>query len=125
PAAAATPTTAPLRGTRTPVMTATDGGWRLTRVDAGSRRCLELTVGTFTAGRLRCDASAPAGLWGAYATVATPIGTVLVAMVDQKVTGVSTLFADGVIARFGADPTDRGLHYAVGVVHNLGGADPG
>jgi hypothetical protein len=116
-------TTTTLKGTRTPVMTATDGRWKLTRVDTGTSRCLELTVGASTSSRLLCDAPAPAGLWGHYATVSTPIGTVLVAMVDRQLTSMSTLFYEGVIAQLGSDPTNQELYYAVGVVHNLGGSD--
>ena len=123
-AMASTTSTAPLQGTRTAVMSADDGRWRLTRIDTGSRRCLELTAGSSTTGRLLCDASAPTRLWGQYAIVTTPIGRVVVAMADGQLTGMTTLFGDGVFPKFGADPTGDPLHYAVGVIQNLGGASP-
>jgi hypothetical protein len=122
-APASTTTTGPLPGTRTPVMAAADGTWTLARVDSGSHRCLELEAGTSVTGSLLCDAAPPATLWGDYATVATPIGTVLVAMVDPKVTGLSSIFGGGITAQTGPDPKDATLHYAVGVAGNLGGAD--
>lgn len=118
-----TTTTTPLdETTDTPVMTASDGRWRLSRVAAPGRRCLQLTVGSTTSDKLLCDAPPPAGLWGDYATVSTPIGTVVVAMVDPVLTDMKTLFAEGVFPQFGADPHEGGRHYAVGVIHNLGGA---
>jgi hypothetical protein len=73
-------------------------------------------VGAARYDRLLCDAPTPADLWGDYATVTSPIGTVVVAMVDKQLTGMSTLLDEGVIAQFGHD--NRGLHYAVGVMRD-------
>lgn len=119
---ASTTSTAPAR--RTPVMTADDGSWTLTRVDTGSKRCLELTVGANTTGSLLCNAPSPQGLFGRYAIAETPIGPIVVAMVDARPTDMKGMFGDGVIPKFGADPTEQDLHYAVGVVKNLGGGSP-
>ena len=123
PAKPSTTTTATTT-TRTPVMAASNGQWQLTRVDAGSRRCLELHVGDFTSGRLLCNAPAPAGLWGDYAIVKAPTATLMVGMADRQVTGLSALMYEGVVGQLGADPSDPALYYAVGQIKNLGGADP-
>ena len=124
-AVGSTTSTAPQAGSRTPVMAADDGQWKLTRVDSGSRRCLELTVRRSTTGRLLCDTPAATGLWGRYAIVDSPIGWVVVAMVDRRLTAIATLFGGGVVdSAFGADPVNQHLFYAVGVIQNLGGSSP-
>lgn len=105
-------------------MTADDGGWTLTRVDTGTKRCLELAVGAHTSGSLLCNAPSPEGFWGRYAIVDTPIGQVVVAMVGGRLTAMKSAFADGVSPKFGVDPTGQDLHHAVGVVKNLGGVNP-
>lgn len=119
-----TTTTTTVATTRTPVMTATDGAWELIRVDTGSRRCLELRIGASVSDRLLCDAASPADFWGDYATVITPTAMAVVGMVDRQVTGLSALMYEGVIAQVGADPSNPGLVYAVGVIKNLGGVNP-
>ena len=42
----------------------------------------------------------------------------VVGMVDRQVTGLSALMYEGVIAEVGADPSNPGLVYAVGVIKN-------
>lgn len=121
------PTTAsrpPMPGHRTVVASADDGRWTLTRVDDGPRRCLELAASSSTTGRLLCDATAEGQLWGPYATIATPLGPMVVAMVDARVSDLGTLFGGGIGAKLARDPRDQALHYAVGVIGNLGGGRP-
>jgi hypothetical protein len=118
--ASTTTTTATTAESGAKVMQADDGSWRLEQVDRAGHRCLQLIAGATRATDLLCNASPPFGLWGGYAAVSTPLGPMVVALVDPAVTGVETLMGQGFTGKVAADPADSALHYAAGVLRDVG-----
>lgn len=116
PASGGPPAEAPLPPPppgRTRVVADRSAGWDLLVVEDASPRCLELVVGPWSQGSLLCGARpAPAGgSIGSLVALDTPIGRVVVAVVEPSVTALAPEVGDR--GRVGAHPANPAVAYAV------------
>lgn len=85
-------------------------GWELLAVDDNPDRCLELVVGPWVQGSLLCAAEPATRLIGDVTAVDTPIGRMVVAVVDPSVTSINPVV--GLPGKAGPDRITSTISYA-------------
>ena len=87
-------------------------GWELLAVEDSPEDCLELVVGPWRQGSLLCGARPATDLLGDLIAVDTPVGRLVVTVVEPSVTGI--LPAVGMPGHVGPDPAAPTTVYAAG-----------